>query len=99
MMVCKACTAQHVSDVSLHAVEQGFEVWCFGQAGLFQNSVSSFDFVNLSRLKAYLLLIYMARVAPATAYPCIDRQISFLYQRRIAAAARVARGVHNSRDV
>ena len=41
MMICKECTARRAENVSLHAIDQSFEIWCWVEAGLFENLVRS----------------------------------------------------------
>lgn len=42
-IVCKNCKVEQAVNVTLHAVDQGFEAWCFGEEGLFKNLVNSLD--------------------------------------------------------
>ena len=37
-IICKTCRADNAVNVTLHALDQGFEVWCFA-IGNFENLV------------------------------------------------------------
>ncbi len=39
IMICKSCTAHSLLNVTFHAWERDFEVWCFGE-GLLKNEAS-----------------------------------------------------------